>query len=151
MRADVRDQSVARPLREQTEERGNEQTPTHTRRAEHVAPGLLGLFQLDLDGTLDLGHLGLDDERLAVALGVVLGEDVKGFVVAVFTDEVTGTFGEEPIDRLLANVIPTPGGETYMTVMTWTMAGAICSSEGIRHAQSDGMVTVPRPTAAAII
>ena len=42
-------------------------------------------------------------------------------------------------------------GASYITVAIWTMAGAIWSKDGMRHAQSDAMVTVPRPTAAAMI
>lgn len=36
----LRNERVAGPLREQAEKRGDEQSTTHTGRAEHVPPGL---------------------------------------------------------------------------------------------------------------
>lgn len=39
----------------------------------------------------------------------------------------------------------------YRTVLICTIAGAICSRDGILQAQLDGIVTVPKPTVAATI
>jgi hypothetical protein len=40
---------------------------------------------------------------------VVLGEDVEGVIVAVFADQVSGTFGEEP-GRVLVGAVGTGAG-----------------------------------------
>lgn len=148
-RRGLRNERVAGPLREQTEKSRDEQSTAHAGGAEHVPPRLFGLLEFDLDGALDLRQFGLDDNRVAVALRVVLGENVEGVVVAVLTDQVSGAFREEPAQVSMGAIAVERA--SYITVMIWTMAGAICSRDGIRHAQLDGIVTVPRPTAAATI
>lgn len=44
----------------------------------------------------DLREFGFHDDRVAVAFSVVLGENVEGVIVAVFADQVSGTFRDEP-------------------------------------------------------
>lgn len=92
----LRDQSVARPLREEAEESGDEESTPHTGRPEYVQPCLLGLLEFDLDCAFDLYHFGFHNDRVAISFCVVRREDVEGFIVAVLTDQVPGAFGEEP-------------------------------------------------------
>jgi hypothetical protein len=56
---------------------------------------------------------------------MVLGEDVEGLIVAVFADQVSGTFGEEPRRVLVGSSRDNGGAASYITVTIWIIAGAI--------------------------
>jgi hypothetical protein len=85
----VREESVAAHLGEDTEEAGNEDTTAHTLGAQHVEPRLFGVLELNLDSRSNLSHLSLDEDRVGIAFRVVLGQDSKSLIVAVFADEPT--------------------------------------------------------------
>lgn len=91
----VRDDDVARQLRHDAHERADEQPPPVARRRDHVHPGPLRVLQLDGDGRLDLGHLGLGELRVLVPLGVVLHDHLEGLLVPVFADEESGALWDE--------------------------------------------------------
>lgn len=91
----VAEQRIARQLREQANEDCDEETPSHARRLDEVEPAPLGHLHLGVDGLADLHDLGLDKQRVGVALGVVLGEHCSGVVVAVVRDEVPGRLGQQ--------------------------------------------------------
>jgi hypothetical protein len=67
----VREQSVTTHLRKETEEARNENTTSHTSRADHVFPRATGVFHLEFNSRSDLCHLGLYEDGGWVAFGVV--------------------------------------------------------------------------------
>lgn len=147
---DLRNQCIARPLGEKTEESRNKQTSTHAGCSEHIQPALPGLLHLQFDRLLDLGHLRFDKERSAIPFGVVFNKNFVRIVVSVLTNQVSWTFRQEAADIRLVYRLHGKG-LAYKTNVICMRAGAICKSDGILHAQSVVMVTVPSPTAAAMI
>ena len=91
----VRDKGVARPLGEETQEGADNDTTAQSSSGNHLEPGTRGLVQFDLDGALDLSHLGFDELRVAVAFGMVFDEHLKSFVSPVLADQETGRFWQE--------------------------------------------------------
>lgn len=88
----VREQRVAGHLGEEAHHRRDEDATAHAGGFDHVPPGLLGVVHLDGDGRLDLSHFRTGEQRVRVALGVVLDQDGKGFVVAILADQPTRAF-----------------------------------------------------------
>ena len=91
----VAEQRVARQLGEEADEEGDVEAATQPVRGHQLHPRLLGHLHLRLDGLADLGHLGLDEQRVPVALGVVLDQDGAGLLVAVLGHEVARRLGEQ--------------------------------------------------------
>lgn len=91
----LRDESVSRPLSEQAQHGGDQESTAHTRGLEEVKPGFLGRLELKADGCLHLSKLGGNKLQAAITFSMVLGEDVLGFLGAVFGDQPAGALGEE--------------------------------------------------------
>jgi len=58
----VREERVSGHLCEESEEGRNKNTTAHTRGANHVHPGLFTVTDFDLNGLLDLGDFGFDQD-----------------------------------------------------------------------------------------
>ena len=82
----VREQSVAAHLCEETEETRNEDTASHTRCANHILPRATGVLHLDFDRGSDLCHLGLYEDGVRVAFGMVFCKDSESLIVPVAAD-----------------------------------------------------------------
>lgn len=91
----VAEQSVAGELSEEPDENGDEKATSHALRRQDLHPRLLGDFHLGLDSLADLGYLSLDEERIAITLGVVFHKNRSGLVIPVLRDEVTGRLGQQ--------------------------------------------------------
>ncbi len=92
----VGDESVARHLGEESEEGRDEETTAKSGGAEHLQPALLGVFHLKFDGRTNLGHLGLHEEGVRIALGMILDEDRVGLILLrVFADQVARALGRK--------------------------------------------------------
>ena len=93
----VRDKRVTGPLGEETSSNADGHSVTVTLGAPQLrdtrAP--LGL-KLELDGLLDLNELIANQFIVLVSVGVVLGEDLKRFLVTVTGDEPPGGFRNKP-------------------------------------------------------
>lgn len=79
----------------QAKESSDEASATGTCRREDIHPRHLGRFQLNLEGRLDLSHLGLDEFRVFISLSMVLHEDLPSLVSATLGDEPSGTIRQE--------------------------------------------------------
>ncbi|KAI6758530.1 hypothetical protein HG530_010770 [Fusarium avenaceum] len=87
----VRDKTVATPLTEETE--GSDETdPLAVALCpEEVSPAGLSDLLVESNGCLDFAELELDEFILGVVLGVVVSQDLQGFVMSVLAQEPTGT------------------------------------------------------------
>lgn len=95
----VADQSISRVLRDDTQGDQEHETVTVTAGSKEikVAAALLSLV-FEGDGLLDLSVLKLHGRVVGVSVGVVLGKDVKGFLVTLVSHKPTGGLGD-PIDE----------------------------------------------------
>lgn len=84
----VRDDTIARPLREETEREENNKAISVTLGLEEVGVlrAVVGKL-LGLNGVTDLTVLELDSRMVDIAVGVVLGENVKSLILTVLGDE----------------------------------------------------------------
>lgn len=83
----VGDDGVAGPLGEEAEGDEDHEAVAVPRGAYEVeVAGAVLALELHLEGVADLAELELDGRVVAVAVTVVLGEDVKGLVEAVVGD-----------------------------------------------------------------
>lgn len=89
----VAQKGVAGKLSEETDEDGDNESTSHTGGADDFEPGLLGGFHLGLDSLPDLHDFGLDELGAGITFGMVLDEDLSGFLLAVFGDEETRRLG----------------------------------------------------------
>ena len=89
------DEGIPGPLSEQSHGSSKRCSASHSRCGDHIPPGLLGDFGFQMDGGLDLYHLGLDEYGFAVSFSMVLDENLESFFSSVFADEVTRRFGDE--------------------------------------------------------
>ena len=142
-------QGIAGHLGEQTQECGDEDTTTHTGGAEHGPPGLLGVLHLELDGGLDLGHLGEDDVVVRIIFAMVLDEDGERLIVSVLADEPTGAFWEKACYALVSAPHNLAFLVAYKTVHICRREGQICKSDGTRQFQLLFKESVPMAIEAA--
>lgn len=93
----VADESISGVLRDDTQGDQEHETVTVTSGSKEikVAAALLGLV-LEGDCVLDLGVLKLHGRVVGVAVGVILGKDVKSFLVTLVGHEPTGGLGDPP-------------------------------------------------------
>lgn len=93
----VADESISGVLRDNTQGDQKHETVTVTAGSKEIkiAAALLGLV-LEGDCVLDLSVLKLHGRVVGVAVGVILGKDVKGFLVALVGHEPTGGLGDPP-------------------------------------------------------
>ena len=98
----VRDETVARPLREETE-RSEEHKPVAvaTCLKEVEVRRTLLVLEFETESLLDLGVFELNGGIVDVAIGVVLAEDSKGFFVPLLRDQPTWGFRDEPDESQL--------------------------------------------------
>lgn len=89
----VGDDTVARPLREDTEGEENGETIAVALGFEEVdvSAAVFGNL-LHLDGIANLTEFKLDGGMVGVTAGVILGEDGQSLIMAIFGDEETGRF-----------------------------------------------------------
>jgi hypothetical protein len=92
----VGDKAVARPLREETNTGGDEETVKVSTGFEEFDPGEVGGFLLEVDSLTDLLELGENEGVIAVPLSMVLGKDFEGLLAAVLRDEPAGRLGDKP-------------------------------------------------------
>ena len=82
---------------EQAEGGAEEGAATHPGGVDEVAPGAIGVLELEVDGCLHVRELGLDELGVMVAFGVVCCQDVVSFLQAVLLDQPSGAFGDEAV------------------------------------------------------
>lgn len=93
----VAEQGIAGVLRDDTErDEKHEAVAVSSGLDEVEVAAVLVCLVLHGNGFFDLVVLELDSGVLAVAIGVVLGEDVEGLVVALLGHEPTGRLGDPP-------------------------------------------------------
>jgi hypothetical protein len=93
----VGNETVARPLGEETK-RCEEHKPVPVAlglEEVKVGRGLL-VLELEAEGLLDLSVFELNCSVVGIAVGVVLGKDVKGFLVPLLGDQPTWGLGDKP-------------------------------------------------------
>lgn len=100
----VRDEAVARPLREQTGSHDQQESVAVTPGGDELPPaGAPGRVGLELDGLLDLLVLELDERVGGITVGMVLGKDLQGLLWLVLGHEPTGRLGDHPQSGELDN------------------------------------------------
>lgn len=79
----------------QAEEHGNKSTTPVTPGGENIHPAHPCSLQFELEGSLDLSKLGVDELFSTGALAVVLFEDVMSFLASVLGDQPSRALREE--------------------------------------------------------
>lgn len=92
----VRDETVARPLREESKRDENDKTVAVTLGLEQLNPSVLLELLLESDGFTDFLVFDLDELVISVTASVCLGEDVECLLVLALLNEVTWRFRDEP-------------------------------------------------------
>lgn len=93
----VRGKTVARPLGEETQRREEHKPVPVALGLEEVEVGRgLLVLELESEGLLDLGILELHSRVVDVAVGVVLPEHLKGFLIPLLRDQPTWGLWDEP-------------------------------------------------------
>ena len=146
----VRQERVTAHLGEETEEDNDKDTTAHARGADHIHPGLLGVLHFNLDGGSNLCHLGLNKDGVSISFGVVLGQDSKSLIVAIFADKPTWAFRQEATSVSDCKAIFS-FSNAYKTKVICRSEGQICSKDGTRQLQSPTMFVVRVAMAAAIM
>lgn len=75
-----------------SQSRGNVDTLPHAGRLQHIEPRLLSIFKLGFDGSFDLSHLGTHKYGVSITVSVIFHEDLEGFIISIFADEISGAF-----------------------------------------------------------
>ena len=109
-KAGLRDQRVARPLSEETKHGGDDEAAAHAGGLDKIAPGLLGRAKLELDGGLHLSEFGSNELGAAIALSMVLQQDLLSLLRAVLGDEPAGTLREEAAQSKSRSVLTQTDG-----------------------------------------
>ncbi len=92
------DQSISRHLGEPTQERSNDYTTSHAGGSKHIHPRLFCVFQLNLDGRLDLSHFSLHQDRVSITFAMIFDQKLKSLIVSVFTHKPSRTLWDETVD-----------------------------------------------------
>eukprot|EP00753_Platysulcus_tardus_P022222 PLAT9429.2.p2 GENE.PLAT9429.2~~PLAT9429.2.p2 ORF type:complete len:186 (-),score=4.42 PLAT9429.2:655-1212(-) len=100
----VRDEPVARPLREESDRDDDTHAlPVAGRREEGLPADVGGDGAVELDCRADLFVFVLDKRVLVIAVGVVVGERLQGLGIFSFAHEPTRRLGDEPDEEDLQN------------------------------------------------
>lgn len=91
----LRNEGISRPLCEQAQHGGEEESTPHARCVDEIHPRFLGHFQLQLDRRLHLGHFCLHELGTALCFAVVLHENLICLLAAILGDQPSGALGEE--------------------------------------------------------
>lgn len=87
----VRDETIARPLREEGQGDNDPHTLTIARsREERLVADIGGDGAVELDGGLDFLELVLDERVLLVTIGVIVGERLESLGITTLAHEPTG-------------------------------------------------------------
>jgi hypothetical protein len=104
----VRDETIARPLGEESDSDDDAHAPTVATGSEEGLPANLSSdFTIEVNGGLDFFVLVLDQRIFGVAIGVIVGEGLQSLLMATLADEPTRRLGAEPDEGDLDD-----GGET---------------------------------------
>lgn len=127
-RSVVGNDGIAGPLGEDTERDDDHETVAVTTGFEEVNVLGRGVGDLlELDGVADFAELELDGGVVGIAVGVVLGENVEGLVVAVLGDEETRRLGD-PFEMSVFLSPTFPSEESRKNLhhrkRSWTKEGA---------------------------
>ena len=104
----VGDEAISGPLGEPSESEDNRQTLTVTRGLNQGRPtNGSSNGPVEIDGGLDFFVFELNETILFVSIGVVVGQDLKSFIIPALANIPTRGFGAEPKESKLKD-----GGDT---------------------------------------
>lgn len=82
----LRDQAIATPLCNQSEERTDEESHSHTMSPEYLRPTYVRGLLFQLYSLLDLDVFQFDEFGVFIAFSVILDQDLFGFFAPTFGD-----------------------------------------------------------------
>jgi len=103
----VGNETVSRPLREDTNANNDPQAAKVTRGTEEVEPGSAFGLSFELNGFLDFVEFEVDERVILFSSSVVLGENPSGLSLAAFADQPSRGFWDQPDEQDLDD-----GGQT---------------------------------------
>jgi hypothetical protein len=104
LREEVGDNSVTRPLREETNGNQDDQTMAVTRGRPELSPVVALELLLQLNSLSDLIELDVDQFIVFVSLGMHVCQDLLRLLQSALRDEPTGGFGNSPANSRLATL-----------------------------------------------
>lgn len=147
----LRNETVARPLAEKTDTRGDGDSLPVTWSLDQLGPLPLGIGNLVADTSLDLGKFGLNEDSV-LTLTVILDQDFMSFVAAVFRHEPTGECCQYSYPSFGFQQHPYRGDSgTNQIKVSCSNDGAIWTKEGILQAHVSWRLYVPRVVPAAMM